>query len=334
MTDEQQRRMADTLIPKIEKLLMEAKLANSSGKIDKLKAIRDLIDEETAVREMPQEWMKYFGTAGLRSLTTVLACGWFRDGAYSRWSKHRNELQLIYETRRVFKNREVGKHAEIEMLEWLTSSDVPAGARELWIAVSRSPCQDCLDKIISFVQSLPLHIRNKIKIRIGFAHWYHKNINCTKSCSSAKQMSTSLDYVIKYTVLTRSEIKTIPWSDLFEPNNLKHLSTFVPENDRRIVLQDAWKHFGEHEQKEESKGCVHFLFDRNKMKKCIACKKKQADLKQRRILGLHKLTVGTMLKVFGDQCGFWEWLTLKPYQSRQKCTDVDNLSYRIHRIDL
>jgi hypothetical protein len=65
-----------------------------------------------------------------------------------------------------------------------------------------------------------------------------------------------------------------------------------------------------------------------------ACKKKQADLKQRRILGLHKLTVGTMLKVFGDQCGFWEWLTLKPYQSKQNCTDVDNLSYRIHRIDL
>jgi hypothetical protein len=42
------------------------------------------------------------------------------------------------------------------------------------------------------------------------------------------------------------------------------------------VLQDAWKHFGEHEQKEkekESKGCVHFLFGRNRMKKCMPAKR-------------------------------------------------------------
>jgi hypothetical protein len=110
--------MADTLIPKIEKLLMEAKLAISSRKIDKLEAIRDLFDEGTAVREMPQEWMENFGTAGLTSPKTVLACGWFRVSTHSRWSKPQpNELHLINGTRRVFKNREAGKHAEIEMLE-------------------------------------------------------------------------------------------------------------------------------------------------------------------------------------------------------------------------
>jgi hypothetical protein len=117
MKDNQQTKIKRAHIGLFETLHpQQVKHTNLSGEdhVQKLKDIKSVIDDEIAVREMPLEWLQYFGPDGLKSRTTVLSCGWFR---LKMGSVLRPEWVFLPKTRRVFKNCERGKHAEVEMLE-------------------------------------------------------------------------------------------------------------------------------------------------------------------------------------------------------------------------
>lgn len=277
MTDNQQRKIEKAIIGQYETLLSQIKHTNLSGEdqVQKLKEIKNVIDEVIAVREMPLEWMQYFGPNGLRSQTTVLSCGWFRlDMGYVL----RPEGVLLPKTRRVFKNFERGKHAEIEMLEWLKDGNVPKNANELRIVISRSPCKVCLNKIIHFKKSLLLR---DVKFRIGFANWYRKDQD---NCSDALQMYDSIENGIEYLLLTKTDIECGVMSSLFERNNKKVLVSISPD----------WITTFEH----GLKNC--YDYERSKAKIPLTCCKSNTTLCEKCKRAQRRATE-VMLKVFDDR---------------------------------
>ena len=108
MTDEQQKKIANNLITEIQKKLLEAARAESGKeKLGKLKKISRLIEKEAAIHQLPSEWIKFFGPAGLESDLTYLVCGFMRP----HWLDDK-KLELCPGTRHVFKTRE--KHGAME----------------------------------------------------------------------------------------------------------------------------------------------------------------------------------------------------------------------------
>jgi hypothetical protein len=247
MTDKQQKDIAATTIIEIRtlvnRLIRDKGSLRGEEQIRKLKEIRDLIDEKTAVREFPSKWMENFRCGGLVSFTTVLGCGLYGD-------RH----ALFSDGKRVFMNRERGKHAEIEMLEWLTSKRLPANARELRVIISRSPCEQCLDKIIEFKKA-----HSFIKIRIGFNHWYHDN---SSECSNARKMAESTKFGIQYSVLSQNDLQL--FSALYKPHT-------VSSCDWQTSIDHAYRYCHEQEVELNEKlhyGCAQCMFKRRKCKIC------------------------------------------------------------------
>lgn len=141
------------------------------------------------------------------------------------------DLKLLPDTKRVFMNREIGKHAEIEMLEWLKSKGVPNGASELRVIISRSPCEKCLDEIIAFQKA-----HSRIKIRIGFKHWYHKN---DFLCSNAGKMAKSTDDGIECSVLSSNYLEL--FSRLYHPRTISSCDWQIPiEHALNISMRNKW----------------------------------------------------------------------------------------------
>lgn len=116
--------------------------------------------------------------------------------------KMRAQNRVAPGTRRVFKKREQGKHAEIEMFEWLTSMDYTG--RELQIVVRRAPCEACLKRIIA------LQERNYrfVTFRIGFAHWYGGS-------NSHQVYASVIDQKMEYTMLSEMEMNAGVFSPMF-----------------------------------------------------------------------------------------------------------------------
>ena len=299
MTDLQQNKIANAIIPRIRGLLSEAVTTESGeAKLVKLKEISKLIDAESAIRNLPVEWMEYFGPAGLTSDTTVLVCGYIQD-TQNIWSTLVSS-SIVHGTRRVFKNRERNKHAEIEMLEWiLTQNNVRRHKMELRIAFSRSPCENCLKRIIDFKKGAQYPSMN---IRIGFANWYRG--------SNLHQMYESMiDLGINYSILTQKEMKSRDFSPLFDFSGFYNplivgLNALHLDSDSRWekVMEQAWEDCYKRTEQQHVSCSVHLGTD---------SRRKKLDALRVKVLNKETVrkarAVRMMLNMFGVRFAFWKW---------------------------
>lgn len=298
MTDEQQSRIANDVIERIEKILSQAKAAGpGEAKFDKLKEIERIINNNTSVQSLPNEWMDFFSPAGVeRNATTIAICAWFNNDISG------NLNMMCPGTRRVFKNRENGNHAEIEMLEWLSSTTTSCIKRgvELRFVVSRSPCENCLERILAFQKK-----HGAVNIRIGFASWYHKS---SSRCSNLHQMyDSAISMDTNYALLSQTEMEDGTFSPLFG-------STLPP------AVYPDWKEAMEHafedcyRRTEQKNSCLPFLvtadgsFDLFKENTSREFKLDNLRVKimNKKYVRMAK-AVHIMLSVFGVRFAFWKW---------------------------
>ena len=311
---------------------MEAENASSGDvQVGKLQDIAKLIDTDAALHSVPVELMSHFGRGGLCSQYTVIACRWFK-----RWITMWEDCDIACGETFFFKNREVQKHAEMEMLEWLTSlsSGFVAG-EELRIAISRSPCQDCLDGIVKWQRTYRNNNNQRVKIRIGFANWYHGGTG-RGHCSSASQMSESIDggdFV--YSMLTHDDIESDGdglFAPLFEPYQARTI--FATPFDWKTTMQHAWNDCYE-QSKADGKvlHCshpVHCMFHGD----CSKCRMNASiarilNKKSRRINRATRI----MLKVFGVHFAFWKWYDATKKKKVQKLLEPRKVSKKASLLD-
>ena len=201
MTEDQEKRIFAELLPKVKLLLEEAE---SKQSLVMLQQIQELIVWESFSKSIPDEWMKCFGSEGLASSKTVAAACYLKKAPLGGYSDPSVKAAFI--------NRDIGRHAEEEMLESLRKKKPPESSH-LLIAISRAPCKDCLCKLLCFLKE------DQVSCSIGFSHWYRG--------SSLKQMHESLKgeiHSLEYHVLTLSNMERDGiFSPLFSQQNIKRL---------------------------------------------------------------------------------------------------------------
>lgn len=233
MTEQQKKDIARGLLAEIKTQLREAqqlldddtKDDSGNATLSKLLEIKTLISEKATTTSIPLEWIgAYFGNAGLSSIHTVCAAAFVKSQYDILGSSHARVIK-----RAAFLNRAKGKHAEVEMLEWLCENDnLCYQATELHIVISRAPCKSCLEHIVSFLKA------QSLKCHIGFYHWY--------AGSSVGDMVGSMDDVaVNYHVLSHGvNMRCGRFAGtVFEPKHAAKLTSEQPRRQERLYKQ-AW----------------------------------------------------------------------------------------------